>query len=228
VYILSRVRGINTSFAATLIYKQFSAIADLHNLHFIVTQSLGFPVLTGRILATELNSLTATASSNHKLSLHRLTSNSYSTTNFSWLPPTDNWLTSDFNSHSRSTTDSFYTSVLLLPLTSEFDCRTLDMDHATHKKQPLYCCRGVLPRSCIAISDWTAQKTPSSLVSYCDSCMFIGSLPSNGCPIVESLTSGTFLPRRCVAVGRWVTMLLTSVTWILKGTDRRTRANEAR
>jgi hypothetical protein len=39
-----------------------------------------------------------TKSSNHTLSLHRLTSNSSSTTNYPWLFPTDNWL----NSHSRT------------------------------------------------------------------------------------------------------------------------------
>jgi hypothetical protein len=32
----------------------YSAIADLHNLQFIVAHALGFPVLTSHILATDL------------------------------------------------------------------------------------------------------------------------------------------------------------------------------
>jgi hypothetical protein len=33
---------------------QYGAIADLHNLQFNVTHTLGFSVFTSRILATEL------------------------------------------------------------------------------------------------------------------------------------------------------------------------------
>jgi hypothetical protein len=35
-------------------YKQYSAIADLHNLQFTVTHALGFSVFTSRILVAEL------------------------------------------------------------------------------------------------------------------------------------------------------------------------------
>jgi hypothetical protein len=35
-------------------YKQYSAIADLHNLQFTVTHALGFRVFASRILVTEL------------------------------------------------------------------------------------------------------------------------------------------------------------------------------
>jgi hypothetical protein len=36
-------------------YRQYSAIADLHILQFIVTHALGFSVLTNHILATDLS-----------------------------------------------------------------------------------------------------------------------------------------------------------------------------
>jgi hypothetical protein len=39
---------------STRTYKQYNAIADLHNLQFTVTHAIGFPVFTGRILVTEL------------------------------------------------------------------------------------------------------------------------------------------------------------------------------
>jgi hypothetical protein len=39
---------------STRTYKQYSAIADLHNLHFTVTHPLGFSVFASRILVTEL------------------------------------------------------------------------------------------------------------------------------------------------------------------------------
>jgi hypothetical protein len=39
-----------------LYYWQYSAIADLQNLQFTVTQALGFSVFTSRILATDLKS----------------------------------------------------------------------------------------------------------------------------------------------------------------------------
>jgi hypothetical protein len=35
-------------------YRQYSAIADLHALHFTVTHALGFSVFTSRILTTDL------------------------------------------------------------------------------------------------------------------------------------------------------------------------------
>jgi hypothetical protein len=69
---------------------QYSGIANLRNLQFTVTHALGFPVSTSRILATVLKSLTMTKSSNHTLSLHRLTFHTSSTTNFPWPYSTDN------------------------------------------------------------------------------------------------------------------------------------------
>jgi hypothetical protein len=39
---------------STRIYKQYSTIADLHNLQFTVTHALGFSVFISRILVTEL------------------------------------------------------------------------------------------------------------------------------------------------------------------------------
>jgi hypothetical protein len=40
-----------------------------------------------------------------------------------------------------------------------------------------------------------------------NTCVFIGSLPSNGCPnIVESVTPGMFLPSRCLAMVTYVTI----------------------
>jgi hypothetical protein len=48
-------------------------------------------------VVTELKQSHLTKSSNHTLSLHRLTSKSFSATNFPWLFPADNWLSS--NSH---------------------------------------------------------------------------------------------------------------------------------
>jgi hypothetical protein len=47
----------------TRTYKQYSAIADLHNLQFTVAHALGCSVSTSRIRATDLN--TETITSNH-------------------------------------------------------------------------------------------------------------------------------------------------------------------
>jgi hypothetical protein len=74
---------------STRTYKQYSAIADLHNLEFTLTHALGFSAFTSHILVTELKRLTVTIYSNHTLILHGLTFNS-STTNFPWLSSTDN------------------------------------------------------------------------------------------------------------------------------------------
>jgi hypothetical protein len=45
---------IDTFFVYSLNYKQYSAIAELHNLQFTVKHSLGFSVFKSRLLVTEL------------------------------------------------------------------------------------------------------------------------------------------------------------------------------
>jgi hypothetical protein len=45
---------IGTSVTIFRNYKQYSAIADLHNLQFTVAYALGFSVYTNRLLVTEL------------------------------------------------------------------------------------------------------------------------------------------------------------------------------
>jgi hypothetical protein len=47
----------------SLNYNQYSTIADLHNLQFIVAHALGFSVSTSRCLVADLN--TGTITSNH-------------------------------------------------------------------------------------------------------------------------------------------------------------------
>jgi hypothetical protein len=54
---------IRTSVISSLNYNQNSAIADLHNLEFIVAHALGYSVFTSRLLAADLN--TETSTSNH-------------------------------------------------------------------------------------------------------------------------------------------------------------------
>jgi hypothetical protein len=54
---------INTSVTIYFNCNQYSAIADLHTFQFTVSQALGFPVFTSRLLATDLN--TETSTSNH-------------------------------------------------------------------------------------------------------------------------------------------------------------------
>jgi hypothetical protein len=57
------IRFINTFLYKTLFkYRQYSAIADLHNFQFTVADALGFSVSTSRLLATDLN--TETSASN--------------------------------------------------------------------------------------------------------------------------------------------------------------------
>jgi hypothetical protein len=46
---------------------QYSAIADLHTFQFTVAQALGFPVVTSRLLATDLNTETTTVSLDYTL-----------------------------------------------------------------------------------------------------------------------------------------------------------------
>jgi hypothetical protein len=65
-----------------------SLIYTIYSSHLTRTRILSLP---SSILVTELKRLTVTKSSNHTLSLHRVTSNSSSTTNFPWLSPTENW-----------------------------------------------------------------------------------------------------------------------------------------
>jgi hypothetical protein len=45
---------IGTSVTRSLNYKQYSAIADLHNLQFTVTDALGFSIFPSSLLVTEL------------------------------------------------------------------------------------------------------------------------------------------------------------------------------
>jgi hypothetical protein len=45
---------ISTLVIGSLNYKQYSAIADLHNLQFTVTHALGSTTFTSRLLVTEL------------------------------------------------------------------------------------------------------------------------------------------------------------------------------
>jgi hypothetical protein len=49
---------------------------------------------------------------------------------------------------------------------------------------------------------------PENTVFCCQECVFISPLPSNRCPIVESLTSGMCLPSRCLAMGISITVLI--------------------
>jgi hypothetical protein len=48
-------------------YRQYRAIADLHNLQLTVAQALGFSVFTSRLLATDLNTETITVSLDYTL-----------------------------------------------------------------------------------------------------------------------------------------------------------------
>jgi hypothetical protein len=57
----------------------------------------------------------------------------------------------------------------------------------------------------------TPRKTPSL---YCQECVFIGPLPSNGCFIVDSVTSGMCSPSRCLELGICVTVLRTVTVFI--------------
>jgi hypothetical protein len=57
---------------ATQDYKQYSAIADLHNLQFTVTHTLGFSVFISHILATDLLQSHSHFKSHMKSSLHHL------------------------------------------------------------------------------------------------------------------------------------------------------------
>jgi hypothetical protein len=46
---------VTHSLLVTLIYRQYSAIADVHTFQFTVAHTLGFSVSTSHLLATDLN-----------------------------------------------------------------------------------------------------------------------------------------------------------------------------
>jgi hypothetical protein len=53
----------------------------------------------------------------------------------------------------------------------------------------------------------SSARTPRKTRVTCQKCVFIGSLPSDGCPsVVESVTSGMCLPSHCLAMIICVTM----------------------
>jgi hypothetical protein len=65
---------------------------------------------------------------------------------------------------------------------------SLGTDHVAQKAQPLYWCRGVLPRSCLANNLGADHiETPFILVAYCYSRMFIYPILSNGCPLLSQI-----------------------------------------
>jgi hypothetical protein len=65
----------NWNYKSTRTYKQYSAVADLHNLQFAVTHALGFSVSTSRLLVTELKDC-LNKSSNHMVVWSRVPRNS--------------------------------------------------------------------------------------------------------------------------------------------------------
>jgi hypothetical protein len=58
---------ITQSLLVTFSYRQYGAIADLHNLELIVAQALGFSLSASRLLATDLNTETITLSLHYTL-----------------------------------------------------------------------------------------------------------------------------------------------------------------
>jgi hypothetical protein len=50
-------------------YRKYSAIADLHTLHFTVTSALGFSVFTNRIMATDFVTVSPSLQITHKVFL---------------------------------------------------------------------------------------------------------------------------------------------------------------
>jgi hypothetical protein len=79
-------------YSLSLNYTQQSAIADFHfTNHSTQIFSVYFHYSSLAVSWQRIyNTLTVNKSYNHTLSLHRLTSNFSSTTNFPWLSPTDN------------------------------------------------------------------------------------------------------------------------------------------
>jgi hypothetical protein len=193
---------VTHSLLITLKYRQYSAIADLNTFQFTVALAPGFPVFTS-LLATNLNTeiitvsldhtlsvLHVNTSSNHTLSLHR------SSTNFPWLPPTENSteLTLAFfsgfcyhhspcnlsqtveksqqhyslNCHERSPTENL---VQLTELLALFSLYSLPTDHAETASIVETCS----PQRCIAtVAARTAWKTnhviPSQRLQWCAGC----------------------------------------------------------
>jgi hypothetical protein len=102
-------------------------------------------------------------SSNHTLTLHKLASNSCSTTNFPWLSPTDNSVVLLQFSFSYS----LYSSELIQLLASELYSLIFPRHgpRSTENTAP-YCCRGVLPHSCLANSlGANLPKAPACITS---------------------------------------------------------------
>jgi hypothetical protein len=138
-----------------------------------------------------------TKSSNHTLSLYRLTSNSSSNTKFPRLSPTDNWL-----------------------LRQTVSLISRGTDHAAQKAQTRYCCTGVLSLSCLANSlgadhienafyycrvflqpllYWSdTQQWMSFIVAYCCTHYPATALYQ------ESVSMRTCLSSRCLAAERYV------------------------
>jgi hypothetical protein len=106
-------------------YRQYSVIVDIHIFQFTVTHALGFPVITSRLRATDLNTETITISLDYTLqTLH---------------------INKVFKSHFKSSqADLLYSFVLrfqfALQLRTEFTAhssRYIASESTTYKTQPL-------------------------------------------------------------------------------------------
>jgi hypothetical protein len=86
-------------------------------------------------------------------------------------------------------------------------CHLLPTGHSTGTT-PLYPFNSLLILLTVPTYNSLA-RTPRKTVFCCQECVFIGPLPSNGYSIVESVTSGMFLPSRCLAMGMCVTIYST-------------------
>jgi hypothetical protein len=58
-----------------------------------------------------------------------------------------------------------------------------------------------------ALLKFLGSDPTENIIFCCQECMFIGPLPSNGCPIAGSVTSEMCLPSRCLAADICVTLL---------------------
>jgi hypothetical protein len=167
---------MNTLTQSTRTCKQYSTVADLHSLQFTVTHA--FSVFTSRILVTELKV---------SLSLNLLITHQVFT---GWILILLQLLT--FRAYLLPTTDSVLILVLSVVLLVLFCTPTAP----SFEIRLLY----------FLGTDHAAQKTPLILVACCYSRVFIGSLPRNRCPSIESVTWGMFLPSRCLAMFICVTV----------------------